>query len=100
MERSRIKSFSVVLSCFASTQRYEEINCIEEEEEEEEESTKDFEKGVPITVQRLAGGSYHVKHIKFSRQVFSEMQARLWWEENGLRVHEHYASASPSTSEN
>ncbi|GLJ11896.1 hypothetical protein SUGI_0179630 [Cryptomeria japonica] len=65
-----------------------------------EESTEDFEQGVHITVQRLAGGSRQVKRIKFSRQVFSEMQARLWWEENGVRVREHYASASPSTSGN
>ncbi|XP_057826365.2 protein Brevis radix-like 1 [Cryptomeria japonica] len=57
-----------------------------------EESTEDFEQGVHITVQRLAGGSRQVKRIKFSREFFSEMQARLWWKENWVRVRDHYAS--------
>ena len=36
-----------------------------EEEEEEEEYTEEFERGVQITVQVVAGGSLQVKHIKF-----------------------------------
>ncbi|GLJ11911.1 hypothetical protein SUGI_0179970 [Cryptomeria japonica] len=100
MGRNRLRLFSVVLDCFAPEQRYEEDNNnnnnnnvelpqhIEEGGEGGggggggEESTEDFEQGVHITVQRLAGGSRQVKRIKFSREVFSEMQARLWWEEN------------------
>ncbi|XP_059072909.1 protein Brevis radix-like 1 [Cryptomeria japonica] len=110
MGRNRLRLFSVVLDCFAPEQRYEEDNNnnnnnnvelpqhIEEGGEGGggggggEESTEDFEQGVHITVQRLAGGSRQVKRIKFSREVFSEMQARLWWEENRVRVHEHYSS--------
>ncbi|GLJ11902.1 hypothetical protein SUGI_0179750 [Cryptomeria japonica] len=97
-----MKLFSFVLNCFASAHRYEEFNRIEEEDFEQgvrieeggggEESTEDFEQGVHITVQRLAGGSRQVKRIKFSREFFSEMQARLWWKENWVRVRDHYAS--------
>ncbi|GLJ11912.1 hypothetical protein SUGI_0180010 [Cryptomeria japonica] len=120
MGRNRLRLFSVVLDCFAPEQRYEEDNNNNNNNNVElpqhieegggggggeeggrgegggggggEESTEDFEQGVHITVQRLAGGSRQVKRIKFSREVFSEMQARLWWEENRVRVHEHYSS--------
>ncbi|GLJ11897.1 hypothetical protein SUGI_0179660 [Cryptomeria japonica] len=102
MERSRMSLFSLVLDCFAPAQPYEQDNNDNiqlPQRIEEEENTEDFEQGVRITVQRLAGGSRQVKRVQFSRQVFSERQARLWWEENGVRVRQHYASApSPSTS--
>ncbi|GLJ11903.1 hypothetical protein SUGI_0179760 [Cryptomeria japonica] len=99
-----MKLFSVLLNCFTSAHRYEEINHIELPQHIEggggegggggggEESTEDFEQGVHINVQRLAGGSRQVKRIKFSCQVFSEMQAKLWWKENRVRVREHYAT--------
>ncbi|KAL8102631.1 protein Brevis radix-like 4 [Apium graveolens] len=48
------------------------------------------EPGVYITIRALAGGARELRRVRFSREKFGEMHARLWWEENRARVHEQY----------
>lgn len=48
------------------------------------------ESGVYITIRSLPGGSRELRRIRFSREKFGEMHARLWWEENRARIQEQY----------
>lgn len=48
------------------------------------------EPGVYITIRALPGGSRELRRIRFSREKFGEMHARLWWEENRARIQEQY----------
>ncbi|KAG7555945.1 Brevis radix (BRX) domain [Arabidopsis suecica] len=48
------------------------------------------EPGVYITIKVLPGGKRELRRVRFSRERFGEMHARLWWEENRARIHEQY----------
>ncbi|XP_027338953.1 protein Brevis radix-like 4 isoform X2 [Abrus precatorius] len=48
------------------------------------------EPGVYITIRALPGGKKELRRVRFSREMFGEMHARLWWEENRARIHEQY----------
>ncbi|KAI9123251.1 hypothetical protein K1719_006140 [Acacia pycnantha] len=48
------------------------------------------EPGVYITIRALPGGKRELRRVRFSREKFGEMHARLWWEENRARIHEQY----------
>lgn len=56
----------------------------------ENEWVEEFEPGVYITIGALLGGRRELRRVRFSRERFGEMHARLWWEENRARVHERY----------
>ncbi|PQP97327.1 protein Brevis radix-like 2 [Prunus yedoensis var. nudiflora] len=47
-------------------------------------------KGVYITIRALPGGTRELRRVRFSREKFGEMHARLWWEENRARIQEQY----------
>ncbi|WOG99126.1 hypothetical protein DCAR_0518474 [Daucus carota subsp. sativus] len=46
--------------------------------------------GVYITIRALPSGIRELRRVRFSREKFGEMQARLWWEENRGRIQEQY----------
>ncbi|XP_039023890.1 protein Brevis radix-like 4 [Hibiscus syriacus] len=48
------------------------------------------EPGVYITIRALPGGKRELRRVRFSRERFGEMHARLWWEENRARIHKQY----------
>ncbi|XP_059641659.1 protein Brevis radix-like 2 [Cornus florida] len=48
------------------------------------------EPGVYITIRALPGGNRELRRVRFSRERFGEMHARLWWEENRARIQEQY----------
>ncbi|TKY72838.1 Brevis radix 4 [Spatholobus suberectus] len=48
------------------------------------------EPGVYITLRALPGGKKELRRVRFSREKFGEMHARLWWGENRARIHEQY----------
>ncbi|CAN8244195.1 unnamed protein product [Cochlearia groenlandica] len=48
------------------------------------------EAGVYITIKVLPSGKRELRRVRFSREIFGEMHARLWWEENRARIHEQY----------
>ncbi|GAB2267757.1 Protein Brevis radix-like 4 [Dionaea muscipula] len=56
----------------------------------ETEWVEEDEPGVYITIRALPGGRRELRRVRFSRERFGEMHARLWWEENRARVHEQY----------
>ncbi|XP_062196783.1 protein Brevis radix-like 1 [Phragmites australis] len=56
----------------------------------EREWVEEDEPGVYITIRALPGGIRELRRVRFSRERFSEMHARLWWEENRARIHDQY----------
>ncbi|GLU10107.1 hypothetical protein SLE2022_269300 [Rubroshorea leprosula] len=56
----------------------------------ENEWVEEDEPGVYITIRALPGGKKELRRVRFSRERFGEMHARLWWEENRARVHAQY----------
>ncbi|GAV84945.1 BRX domain-containing protein/BRX_N domain-containing protein [Cephalotus follicularis] len=56
----------------------------------ETEWVEQDEPGVYITIRALPGGNRELRRIRFSREKFGEMHARLWWEENRARIQEQY----------
>ncbi|XP_058078355.1 protein Brevis radix-like 2 isoform X1 [Magnolia sinica] len=58
--------------------------------DQETEWVEQDEPGVYITIRALPGGTRELRRVRFSRERFGEMHARLWWEENRARIHEQY----------
>ncbi|GMI81317.1 BREVIS RADIX-like 4 [Hibiscus trionum] len=56
----------------------------------ETERVEQDEPGVYITIKALPGGKRELRRVRFSRERFGEMHARVWWEENRARIHEQY----------
>lgn len=56
----------------------------------EAEWVEQDEPGVYITIRALPGGKRELRRVRFSRERFGEVHARLWWEENRARIHEQY----------
>lgn len=54
------------------------------------EWVEEDEPGVYITIRSMPGGKREIRRVRFSREKFGEMHARLWWEENRARVHAQY----------
>lgn len=56
----------------------------------ETEWVEQDEPGVYITIRALPGGARELRRVRFSREKFGEMHARLWWEQNRGRIQEQY----------
>ncbi|PIN19852.1 hypothetical protein CDL12_07475 [Handroanthus impetiginosus] len=56
----------------------------------ESEWVEQDEPGVYITIRALPDGRRELKRVRFSREKFGEIHARLWWEENRARIHKQY----------
>ncbi|XP_076896754.1 protein Brevis radix-like 4 [Bidens hawaiensis] len=56
----------------------------------ENEWVEQDEPGVYITIKALPCGPRELKRVRFSRDKFGEVHARLWWEENRTRIHKQY----------
>ncbi|XWS72234.1 hypothetical protein CRYUN_Cryun02cG0022300 [Craigia yunnanensis] len=56
----------------------------------ETEWVEQDEPGVYLTIRALPGGKRELRRVRFSREKFGEVHARLWWEENRARIHEQY----------
>ncbi|XP_023744407.1 protein Brevis radix-like 4 [Lactuca sativa] len=56
----------------------------------ENEWVEQDEPGVYITIRAFQGGSRELRRVRFSREKFGEVHARLWWEENRARIHSQY----------
>ncbi|XP_038974811.1 protein Brevis radix-like 2 [Phoenix dactylifera] len=48
------------------------------------------EPGVFITIRELADGTRELRRVRFSREKFGEVHAKLWWEENRERIQVQY----------
>ncbi|KAL4589448.1 hypothetical protein LXL04_002355 [Taraxacum kok-saghyz] len=56
----------------------------------ENEWVEEDEPGVYITIRALPSGLRELRRVRFSREKFGEVHARLWWEENRARIHNQY----------
>ncbi|KAF6151121.1 hypothetical protein GIB67_002373, partial [Kingdonia uniflora] len=56
----------------------------------ETEWVEQDEPGVYITIRSFPGGIRELRRVRFSREKFGEMHARLWWEENRSRINGQY----------
>ncbi|KAI3711968.1 hypothetical protein L1987_70517 [Smallanthus sonchifolius] len=56
----------------------------------ETEWVEQDEPGVYITIRALPGGKHELRRVRFSRDKFGEMNARMWWEQNRARIQEQY----------
>ncbi|KAF0934136.1 hypothetical protein E2562_022822 [Oryza meyeriana var. granulata] len=56
------------------------------------------EPGVYITVRELADGTRELRRVRFSRERFAELNAKLWWEENKERIQAQINMASDDAS--
>ncbi|XP_075490669.1 protein Brevis radix-like 4 [Primulina tabacum] len=48
------------------------------------------EPGVYLTISSLPDGRKELRRVRFSREKFHETHARLWWEENRVRINKQY----------
>ncbi|KAK2975958.1 hypothetical protein RJ640_012989 [Escallonia rubra] len=56
----------------------------------ETEWVEQDEPGVYITIRALPGGGRELRRVRFSREKFGEVHARIWWEENRARIRKQY----------
>lgn len=56
----------------------------------ESEWVEQDEPGVYITIRALPDGRRELRRVRFSREKFGEIHAKLWWEENRARIHKQY----------
>ncbi|CAA2960601.1 Hypothetical predicted protein [Olea europaea subsp. europaea] len=56
----------------------------------ESESIEQDEPGVYITIRQLADGTRELRRVRFSRERFGELHAKLWWETNRERILTQY----------
>lgn len=56
----------------------------------EAEWVEQDEPGVYITIRQLADGTRELRRVRFSREKFGEVHAKLWWEANRERIQAQY----------
>lgn len=56
----------------------------------ESEWIEEDEPGVYITIRQLADGTRELRRVRFSREKFGEVHAKLWWEQNRERIQTQY----------
>ncbi|CAI9095130.1 OLC1v1030996C1 [Oldenlandia corymbosa var. corymbosa] len=56
----------------------------------ESEWIEQDEPGVYITIRQLADGTRELRRVRFSREKFGEVHAKLWWEANRDRIQAQY----------
>ncbi|KAL3330792.1 hypothetical protein AABB24_034558 [Solanum stoloniferum] len=58
--------------------------------EMESEWIEQDEPGVYITIRQLVDGTRELRRVRFSREKFGEVHAKLWWEQNRERIQSQY----------
>ncbi|XP_077234822.1 protein Brevis radix-like 1 [Tasmannia lanceolata] len=58
--------------------------------DQETEWVEQDEPGVYITIRALPDGTRELKRVRFSRERFGEVHAKLWWEQNRERIQAQY----------
>ncbi|KAJ8754416.1 hypothetical protein K2173_002867 [Erythroxylum novogranatense] len=56
----------------------------------EAEWVEQDEPGVYITIRQLVDGTRELRRVRFSRERFGEVHAKLWWEQNRERIQSQY----------
>ncbi|XP_010932455.2 protein Brevis radix-like 1 isoform X1 [Elaeis guineensis] len=89
METSSMDA-SVQTSSSPADQSGEPSVAVSNASDQEREWVEEDAPGVYITIQGLPGGIRELRRVRFSRERFGELHARMWWEENRARIHEQY----------
>lgn len=58
--------------------------------DQETEWVEQDEPGVYITIRALPDGTRELRRVRFSREKFGEVHAKLWWEQNRERIQTQY----------
>nr|GLL20701.1 protein Brevis radix-like 4 isoform X2 [Ipomoea trifida] len=88
-EISSIDASASAASMRTSTSRSGELS-ISNASDVESEWVEQDEAGVYITIRALPDGKRELRRVRFSREKFGEMHAKIWWEENRARIHKQY----------
>ncbi|KAL8264073.1 hypothetical protein R6Q59_022203 [Mikania micrantha] len=56
----------------------------------ESEWVEQDEPGICITIRQLIDGTRELRRVRFSREKFGEVHAKLWWEQNRERIQTQY----------
>ncbi|KAL3652785.1 hypothetical protein CASFOL_002466 [Castilleja foliolosa] len=73
-----------------SRTRTEASVSVSNESEIELEWIEEDEDGVYITIRQLVDGTRELRRVRFSREKFGEVRAKLWWETNRDRIQTQY----------
>ncbi|XP_019191626.1 PREDICTED: protein Brevis radix-like 4 isoform X2 [Ipomoea nil] len=87
--KTEMSSMDASSSMRTSTSRDAELS-ISNASDLESEWVEQDEAGVYITIRALPDGKRELRRVRFSREKFGEMHARVWWEENRARIHKQY----------
>ncbi|KAG0472552.1 hypothetical protein HPP92_014409 [Vanilla planifolia] len=88
----RVETSSVDASRTTTSSRDEaaSISISNASDQEVTEWVEQDEPGVYITIRELPDGSRELRRVRFSREKFGEVHAKLWWEENRERIQAQY----------
>ncbi|KAJ6820313.1 protein Brevis radix-like 1 [Iris pallida] len=89
-ETSSVDAASIRTSSEADRSGELSASAVSNTSEQEKEWVEQDEPGVYITIRAMPGGTRELRRVRFSRERFGEMHARLWWEENRARINEQY----------
>ncbi|XP_068634708.1 protein Brevis radix-like 1 [Aristolochia californica] len=81
---------SIEASRTTTSSRDENSISISNASDQETEWVEQDEPGVYITIRALPDGTRELRRVRFSRERFGEVHAKLWWEENRERIQAQY----------
>ncbi|XP_010278827.1 PREDICTED: protein BREVIS RADIX-like isoform X2 [Nelumbo nucifera] len=81
---------SVDASRTTTSSRDEASVSISNASDQETEWVEQDEPGVYITIRQLPDGTRELRRVRFSRERFGEVHAKMWWEENRERIQAQY----------
>ncbi|KAF9626130.1 hypothetical protein IFM89_030977 [Coptis chinensis] len=81
---------SIDASRTTTSSREEASVSISNASDQETEWVEQDEPGVYITIRQLSDGTRELRRVRFSRERFGEVHAKLWWEENRERIQAQY----------
>ncbi|GAB4857937.1 hypothetical protein Ancab_015842 [Ancistrocladus abbreviatus] len=86
----KVETYSVDASRTTTSSRDDASVSVSNASELETEWVEQDEPGVYITIRQLADGTRELRRVRFSREKFGEMHAKLWWEQNRERIQAQY----------
>ncbi|XP_058103853.1 protein BREVIS RADIX-like isoform X2 [Magnolia sinica] len=86
----RGEAASMDASRTTTSSREEASISISNASDQETEWVEQDEPGVYITIRALPDGTRELRRVRFSRERFGEVHAKLWWEENRERIQAQY----------
>ncbi|KAJ8633911.1 hypothetical protein MRB53_027247 [Persea americana] len=87
---ARGETASMDASRTTTSSRDEASISISNASEQETEWVEQDEPGVYITIRALPDGTRELRRVRFSRERFGEVHAKLWWEQNRERIQAQY----------